>query len=188
MPRINVRAEQRRLDKGIRRTLILDADADLRSLRKRRVFYDIPEGVTARQELLDAYVAPVLMLAMAEKTDLFFRGPLSRAMAYNAHEFMKVWATWRPEVFSPIEIDAESIVDAPRRAPARAIQAFSGGLDALFTTWTHKLGGRCWRADRWRPACWSMDLTYRCMTIPACSLPMTRAGWFWTASACLCIG
>lgn len=97
--------------------------------------------MAARQELLDAYVAPVLMLAMAEKADVAFRGAVSRAMIYNAHEFMEAWATWHPQMFSRVEISADSIVDAPRRAPARAIQAFSGGVDALFTTWTHRIGG-----------------------------------------------
>lgn len=141
MAMINVWAEQRRLDSGIRRVLTIESDVELRNLRKNRIFYDIPEGITAKQKLLDAYVAPMVMLAMSEKTDVFFSGPVSRAMLYNAHEFMEAWATWRPDTFSRVGIDAESIVESPRRGPARAIQAFSGGLDALFTTWTHKIGG-----------------------------------------------
>lgn len=121
--------------------MVIESDRQLGRLRQDRIFFDIPEGVQKRPKLLDCHVAPAAMLAMAEGKDLFVRGPVSRAMICNAHEFVEAWATWRPALFSRIEIDAERIVDHVDRRPPRAIQAFSGGLDALFTTWYHRIGG-----------------------------------------------
>ena len=141
MLKISIRADQKRLGQGVRRFLIVESDTPLRRLRHHRIFFDIPEGVTGRPALLDCHVAPALMLAMAEGRDLFVRGPVSRRMIHNAYEFVEAWASWRPALFSRVGIEAESIVDQVDDRPSRAIQAFSGGLDALYTTWYHRIGG-----------------------------------------------
>ena len=141
MSKISIRADQKRLGQGVRRFLIVESDTPLRRLRHHRIFFDIPEGVTGRPALLDCHVAPALMLAMAEGRDLFVRGPVSRRMIHNAYEFVEAWASWRPALFSRVGIEAESIVDQVDDRPSRAIQAFSGGLDALYTTWYHRIGG-----------------------------------------------
>lgn len=139
--KITIRADQKRLGHGVRRFLIIESETPLRRLRHDRIFFDIPEGVAARPTLLDCHVAPALMLAMAEGRDLFVQGPLSRRMIQNAYEFVEAWTSWRPALFSCVGIEAESIVDHVDTRPLRAIQAFSGGLDALYTTWYHRIGG-----------------------------------------------
>lgn len=141
MSKISIQADQKRLGQGVRRLLIVESDAPLARLRHNRIFFDVPEGLDAPPALLDCHVAPALMLAMAEGRDLFVHGPVSRRMMHNAYEFVEAWASWRPSVFSRIGIEAETVVDHVDDRPARAIQAFSGGLDALYTTWYHRIGG-----------------------------------------------
>ena len=75
------------------------------------------------------------------------RGPVSAKALRNAHLLGEAWHSWRPAQYRPVEIVPEAIVsEAELRAArcpnqtARAIAAFSGGVDSTFVALRHSVG------------------------------------------------
>jgi hypothetical protein len=75
---------------------------------------------------------------MQERANLRVRGAMSRTALRNLIEFQAIWVSWRPKVYQQIEIIPDSVIDLPAGAvPPRAIAAFSGGADSVFTVLGH---------------------------------------------------
>lgn len=95
-------------------------------------------GVGTAEDVEPALVA-VVLLAMTERRDIVCEGWLSRTLLVNLAEYMSAWACWCPDLYQPIEISGQ-IVEAPPLPAGRqgAVSAYSGGLDASFTVWSHQ--------------------------------------------------
>ena len=86
----------------------------------------------------DHFLLASLFHAMREGGNLHIHGPVSESLVVNASEFCAVWRTWRPNVYNPIEITADSYL--PPEKGDGWVQAFSGGLDACTTLWRNTQG------------------------------------------------
>ncbi len=95
-------------------------------------------GVGTAEDVEPALVA-VVLLAMAERRDIACEGWLSRALLVNLAEYMTAWSCWCPELYRPVEISGQIVETAPLPAGRQgAVSAYSGGLDASFTVWSHQ--------------------------------------------------
>jgi len=108
------------------------------------LWYRIPveykEIITAGCE---PFVLGALFMAMSQATDLVVHGQVSPSLLRNLEEFQNAWISWRPEWYTKIEIMADRELESSKAVnSARAIMAFSGGVDASFTAWSHKKGQR----------------------------------------------
>ena len=84
--------------------------------------------------LLDGHVLCHLLYAMQMGSPLVVHGTLSHTMLRNLDELQRLWSRWRPERYHRIDIIPDKITDARRvQAQQRAISAFSGGVDGMFT-------------------------------------------------------
>jgi polysaccharide pyruvyl transferase WcaK-like protein len=88
--------------------------------------------------VLDGFVFGVIFYAMRLGEDLQVGGPMTRRALLNLSEFQEAWVLWRPHLYHKIRIIPESIVDRGPAMDKKAIAAFSGGVDSLFTILRHK--------------------------------------------------
>ncbi len=96
----------------------------------------------------DPFVLGLVFTAMRQAADLVVHAQVSPSLLRNLEEFQAVWACWRPERYSQVEITAEVEQEPPPAAnPGAAVVAFSGGADSCFTVWRHHTG-RCGRLKR----------------------------------------
>lgn len=103
------------------------------------IVFRIDRGIVSSLPVLDIYLPSLAMLAMAEAKSLHIHGPVSREALVNVREYQEAWSAWMPTLFrNPVDITADTIIDVMPPRPDRAIQAFSGGVDAHFTTWLHR--------------------------------------------------
>jgi polysaccharide pyruvyl transferase WcaK-like protein len=120
---------------GIRRT------ARLRNVPGERdieIFFDIDEVVLGPPAVLDGFVFGVIFYAMRMGEVLRVGGTMTRSALLNLNEFQEAWVSWRPHLYHKIEIIPDSIVDCAPGAVRKAIAAFSGGVDSIFTILRHR--------------------------------------------------
>tara|TARA_R110002126_G_C10490649_1_gene504101 strand:- start:6927 stop:8156 length:1230 start_codon:yes stop_codon:yes gene_type:complete len=112
-----------------------------RGRRERRIFYRYSEpdfpGTSNSQNYA---VVAVLPYAMATGLDIRCFGPVDADLIEQLEECQDAWAMWRPDLFRVIRILPDTI--APSRLPTsrKAIIAFSGGLDSVYSLHAHKRG------------------------------------------------
>jgi hypothetical protein len=121
---------------GIRRT------AKLRNITGEKdvdIFFDMNGVAVSPPAVLDGFVFGIIFYAMRLGQDLFVRGPVTRSALLNLNEFQEAWVSWKPQVYHKTKIIPDSIVDCPPAREKRAIAAFSGGVDSIFTILRHNL-------------------------------------------------
>lgn len=127
---------------GFQRRITVEVPGTPVVMRKRLIVFRISGGTDGPLDLIDCYLPALSMLAMAEGMDIHVHGRASQQALMNAIEFQRVWLKWQPRRFKRLaHIEVDEIAVPSLLRPRRAIQAFSGGLDAIFTTWFHKIGG-----------------------------------------------
>lgn len=113
---------------------------------------DIP-GVTKQRLLYESYDGPLplgaggadpfllgsLLLLMQAGLPVTVHGEVTQRLLRNVYELQAVWAKWKPEKYTPVEISADSVV-VGRPSGTSAISAFSGGVDASYTVQTNVQG------------------------------------------------
>jgi hypothetical protein len=83
----------------------------------------------------------LVFTAMRARRPLAVHGTVSPSLLRNLDEFQAAWSSWSPELYSHVEISADVEREAlPAREPERAVAAFSGGVDALYTALRHQRG------------------------------------------------
>lgn len=111
---------------------------------KDTLYFESNEALWEVPPVTDDFAAVALcQYCSAKKTDLFIEGTLSESTLLNLDEFIKIWSTWRPDLFTQIKIEAKKTVqDTPGRDKP-AVAAFSGGVDSCFALAAHqsKLAG-----------------------------------------------
>lgn len=133
--------EQSFMADAIRRTLTL-SDPDQGPAGTRQFYFDlVGEQSAPPPAVLDGFVLAVIFIAMRAGRPLRIHGNLSRSGCFNISEFQSVWGCWRPDRYRRIDLIPDDIVDVPRlTGEPRAISAFSGGVDGIFTAIRHSKG------------------------------------------------
>lgn len=109
-----------------------------------RFEFDCDQASAPDQDDCDAYLITLLLDAMHHGAVVEVHGTLSSGLLENLFEFQHIWARWYPDLFQLIDIKSRGFV-TPICRNTNAMVAFSGGLDAMFTTWRHakiKCGAR----------------------------------------------
>lgn len=109
--------------------------------KERRIFYRFSEPDYPGSGNSQNYaVVALLPYAMAAGLDIRCSGPVDADLLEQLEECQEIWAMWRPDLYRVIRILPDSI--APQRLPAsaRAVIAFSGGLDSIYSLHAHKRG------------------------------------------------
>ena len=95
--------------------------------------------------VLDGYLFGVLQFVMGGAKKLHIKGAVSEKAIRNANLLGEAWQCWLPEIYKPVEIVAEKVLDQStliqqsliKIKADRSIAAFSGGLDSTFTAIRH---------------------------------------------------
>ncbi len=95
----------------------------------------------------DGFLVPALLYAMQNRWDLQVRGEVSPGLVRRLYEYQHVWACWRPEVYSRVNINAKEAATCPPKG-TNLITTFSGGLDSCFTVWNNLAENRLGRVER----------------------------------------
>ncbi len=125
-------------------TVTLGVTIENSNNERSHLWYRVPlehrEAITGGCE---PFVLGALFMAMSRATNLVVHGQVSPSLLRNLEEFQNAWACWRPEWYTKIEITADRELELARAANSnKAIMAFSGGVDASFTAWSHRHGQR----------------------------------------------
>jgi hypothetical protein len=113
-----------------------------------RLWYRLPSQYTPLlTNNCDPFVVATIFLAMHQGTDLIVHGEVSPSLLQNLAEFQAAWHCWRPQLYQQIEITAEIEREQIPVNSDQVIAAFSGGVDASFTMWRHRMK-HCGRYSR----------------------------------------
>ncbi|MFB8791396.1 MAG: hypothetical protein U7123_21810 [Potamolinea sp.] len=114
---------------------------------KSHLWYRLPSQYTSLlTNSCDPFVVATIFLAMQQGTDLIVHGEVSPSLLQNLAEFQAAWHCWRPQLYQQIEITADVEREQDKIDSDQAIAAFSGGVDASFTMWRHRMK----RCSRWQ--------------------------------------
>ena len=93
---------------------------------------------------MDFAAIAMLPYAMHRRQHLHVGGAVTRSLLANLEEYQDAWVRWCPDLFAPISISVETILDARARPAAGAsygsVLAFSGGLDSTYTLIANQTG------------------------------------------------
>lgn len=136
MSALTLSVVQQSTGEGTRRTLrITGGSSDL------EIFFDLlGERDIPEPTVLDGFVGGMIFYVMKTGLPLHVQGSMSRAALRNLYEYQSVWARWKPESYKQVEIIPSSIVERITSKPDKAISAYSGGVDSIFTALRHRLG------------------------------------------------
>ncbi|MGE3623410.1 MAG: hypothetical protein AB7H77_06020 [Bdellovibrionales bacterium] len=136
---LRVSVTQSPIGEGTRRVMWLDHGA---GMAPAEIYFDlVGEHGVAPPVVLDGFLFGIVLYAMRLGADIHMRGAVSRAALRNVHEFQAAWSLWRPARYGKISVSADTVIDTlPAPAGDKAIAAFSGGADSIFTALRHATG------------------------------------------------
>lgn len=85
----------------------------------------------------DPFVHALIFPMMEKGGNFEIMGNVSKSVLANMTMFCRIWNIWCPDKYKPITITAQEIADDYRPNNKRMITAFSGGLDAAYTTYKY---------------------------------------------------
>lgn len=102
------------------------------SIGERQLYFEVLglEGFLAPQP--DFAIWAALPFAMREGARLKLHFPVDPAALRNARELARLWAMWLPEVYAPIEIEADQEATPPPSSTNDSVMLFSGGVDSTY--------------------------------------------------------
>ena len=101
--------------------------------RVETVFYEVArETAPPPLDNFDGILCATVLHAMGQRRNIRLHGPATSEILRNLTEFQLAWRRWRPDVYQPVEIEADSVT-IPRLRDERSLSAFSGGVDSTFT-------------------------------------------------------
>jgi len=93
-------------------------------------------------------VVGTIFWGMKKGADLHFHGEVSPSLLRNLEQLQIIWSCWRPQSFKKINVIADKEIEQQGADDSAGdIMAFSGGVDACFTTFRHATN-RCGRLNR----------------------------------------
>jgi hypothetical protein len=128
---------QKPIPDGTRRTVRLvnsDTAPDI------EIFFDLIGEELPEPRSLDGFVVGIIFHAMRVGQTLRVDGPMTKEALCNLNEFQDAWVRWKPGLYRKIEIIPSAIVTPEISGERRAIAAFSGGVDSVFTILRHNRG------------------------------------------------
>jgi len=106
---------------------------------RQSLWYRLPsEHISDITTSSDPFVLALLCPAMQAPADLVVHGQVSPSLLRHLDEFQSAWALWRPDIYTKIEILADTEMESPKVGESRAITAYSGGVDSNFTIFRHR--------------------------------------------------
>jgi len=107
----------------------------------REIFFDVgPEAGDALTPTAEAFLTGCIVPAVRHgERRIAVRGTVCPRLRDNLKVALAILGSWRGSPRPPIAIEAPEGFRAPRRAPARAGMALSGGVDSLFTLRMNRL-------------------------------------------------
>jgi len=108
------------------------------SSRKIEIFYEFDRIIPwSENTFLDGHVFAILLYAMALGKPLKVHGTLSHIAMRNLEELQLIWQMWKPDIYRRVDIIPANIDSMRKSVKEKAISAFSGGADAMFTALRH---------------------------------------------------
>jgi len=105
-----------------------------------RLWFRVPEAYAPMlTQVCDPFVAGYIFYLMRHADRCVVHDQVSPSFLRNLEEFQTVWTCWRPTMYHPVEIIADS-----EREPVYpnqnmgALIGFSGGVDSSFSAWRHR--------------------------------------------------
>lgn len=85
---------------------------------------------------LDAAMIAMVPRAMHGGQDLHLEGPVSWSLLANVEEYIDFWTVWLPNLFQPITITADAVIDdrgdGAGSVAGSSVLAWSGGVDSTY--------------------------------------------------------
>lgn len=112
------------------------------------LWYQFDKNITPPDDTdCDSYLLGILMDAMKEGRDIIVKGKVSKELLSNLVEYQLAWRKWVPNVYVPVNIDAD-IIKNDQNPLDGAVCAFSGGVDACFSVWRHSKENCSYRSQK----------------------------------------
>lgn len=119
-----------------RRCKIIRTEQD-GSTNETLLWFQFDKSITPPQdEDCDSYLLATIMDAMKERRRIEVKGSVSKELLSNLVEYQAAWSKWLPETYQSIDITCLQVRGQQAKVEG-AICAFSGGVDATFSVWTH---------------------------------------------------
>lgn len=97
-----------------------------------------PQTTPPADDDCDSYLIANIMVAMAENRDIKVQGSVSNELLSNLTEYQAAWCKWLPLDFHKIHFAADTVRSSEQSLKSNdTLCAFSGGVDSLFSVWTH---------------------------------------------------
>jgi hypothetical protein len=137
---VDLRVDSFLIEDGTRREVLLsgvEGHADLCITFDLVDEYEVP-----LPEVLDGFVNSAVYFAMEMGQPVHVHGELSREYLIHLSLFQEAWASLRPERYTRVEVIPAAVRDHVQAGPARAISAYTGGVDSMFTLHRNTQRGR----------------------------------------------
>jgi hypothetical protein len=118
--------------------LVIAATLEWPGGEKESLWYRVSEeweGAVTQQ--LDPFAVALVMLAMRRGAHVRFHGRVSPSLLANLEEYQTIWQFWRPDVYTVVDLSADSEAEAEMAHGGGAIVSFSGGVDACYSVCRH---------------------------------------------------
>lgn len=125
-----------RLDDSNAQDGVRSASIDIPGDKPRVLRFESEDGCLPTEAGADPFVLGALLLLMTAGYPVHVHGSVSARCLWNITELQHIWARWKPDSYSRIEISADAVTPG-FPATQGAIAAFSGGVDACYTVQRH---------------------------------------------------
>lgn len=106
-----------------------------------RLWYRLPSSFRdTLSDSCDPFVQAAMFTAMRTASRVVIHGRASPSLLRNLVEFQMAWTSWKPDLYHPVELCADTEVEREPADDAAALMVFSGGADSAFTAWRHRRG------------------------------------------------
>lgn len=119
-----------------------------------RLWWSFPRAwASAMNGWADPWVIGLLFPMMAcarrarARVPVRIEGRVSPSLLENLENYMRIWQSWVPDHYFPVDFQPEQEIESPPSSSAQVLTAFSGGVDSCYTVWEH-VHGRGGRLNR----------------------------------------
>lgn len=129
-----------RLDDSMAQVGVRSARIEIPGQKPRTLRYESLDGPLSKESGADPFLLGSLLLLMSSGFPVHVHGTVTARCLWNLVELQHVWARWKPERYSRVEISADTVQQGFPKVEG-AIAAFSGGVDACYTVQRHLSNG-----------------------------------------------